>query len=89
MEGLVAPLVIVIVILVIFFQFVPFGLWVSAVASGVRVGFISLIGMRLRRVNPSRVINPTIKGTKAQVAKVTRLIRKSGVANTVKIKRAK
>ncbi|MBQ7265755.1 MAG: flotillin-like protein FloA [Firmicutes bacterium] len=65
MEGLVAPLVIVIVILVIFFQFVPFGLWVSAVASGVRVGFISLIGMRLRRVNPSRVINPIIKGTKA------------------------
>jgi len=55
----------VIVFFALFFYFIPFGLWVSAVSAGVKVSIFSLVGMRLRRVVPSRVINPLIKGTKA------------------------
>lgn len=50
---------------VVFFSFVPVMLWISALASGVRVGIITLVGMRLRRVIPSRIVNPMIKATKA------------------------
>lgn len=54
-----------IIFLSVFFSFVPIGLWISAFAAGVRVGIVNLIGMRLRRVVPSRVVNPMIKATKA------------------------
>src|ERR687890_399798 len=36
-----------------FFYFVPVGLWITALFSGVRVGMGTLIGMRLRKVNPA------------------------------------
>ncbi|MCX7772119.1 MAG: flotillin-like protein FloA [Clostridia bacterium] len=49
----------------LFFSFVPVGLWISAAAAGVKVGIFNLIGMRLRRVVPSRVVNPLIKAVKA------------------------
>lgn len=59
----------VIVLLIIFFcvimSFIPLRLWISAAAAGVHVSFFSLIGMRLRRVRPEKIINPMIKGTKA------------------------
>jgi len=48
-----------------FFSFVPVGLWISAYAAGVRIGIFTLIGMRLRRVIPSRIVNPMIKAEKA------------------------
>jgi len=51
--------------LVVFLTFVPIGLWISAIAAGVKVKILSLVGMRLRRVIPKRVINPLIKGRKA------------------------
>jgi len=49
----------------LFFSFVPVGLWISAAAAGVRVGLMNLVGMRIRRVAPARIINPLIKATKA------------------------
>lgn len=55
----------VIIFLSVFFSFVPVGLWISASAAGVKVGIFNLIGMRLRRVMPTRVVNPLIKATKA------------------------
>ncbi len=55
----------VIFILSLFFSFIPVRLWISAAAAGVKVGIFNLIGMRLRRVAPSRVVNPMIKATKA------------------------
>lgn len=64
----VAPIIIIALILialVILFTFVPVTLWISALAAGVKVGLFTLIGMRLRRVVPSRVINPLIKAYKA------------------------
>lgn len=51
-----------------FFSFVPVGLWISAVSAGVSVKIFSLIGMRLRRVRPERIIRPLIKGRKAGLA---------------------
>lgn len=61
----VAIVVAAIIVLAIFFTFVPVTLWISALAAGVRVSILTLIGMRLRRVIPSRVVNPLIKAHKA------------------------
>lgn len=57
--------IVIIIALIIFFRFVPVGLWITARFSGVRVRIIDLIGMRLRRVVPVRIIQPLIKATKA------------------------
>ncbi|WP_445490338.1 flotillin-like protein FloA [Niallia sp. 03133] len=61
--------VVIIVLAVIFLgvllTFVPVMLWISALAAGVRLSIFTLIGMRLRRVIPSRVVNPLIKAHKA------------------------
>lgn len=71
MDGLL-PLIflafLAIIVLSVFFTFVPVMLWISALASGVRVGIITLIAMRLRRVIPSRIVNPMIKAHKAGLA---------------------
>src|SRR5687767_12967848 len=48
-----------------FFYFVPIGLWITALFSGVRVGIGTLIGMRLRKVPPAEIIRPLISATKA------------------------
>ena len=58
-------LIVVLVLIILFFQFVPLGLWVSALAAGVRLQVLTLIGMRLRRVPAYAIINPLIKATKA------------------------
>lgn len=57
----------IIIFLALFFSFVPIGLWISAVAAGVKVSLISLVGMRLRRVPPHRIILPFIKAQKGGV----------------------
>jgi len=58
-------LVAIILFFVLFFYFIPLGLWISATAAGVKVGFFNLIGMRLRRVVPSSIVGPMIKSHKA------------------------
>ncbi|WP_423227566.1 flotillin-like protein FloA [Paenibacillus filicis] len=66
--GLISILFLVIVVIIalsVFFTFVPVMLWVAALASGVRISIITLVAMRLRRVIPSRIVNPMIKATKA------------------------
>ncbi|ERK31663.1 flotillin-like protein FloA [Clostridium intestinale] len=57
--------VVVVIILVVFFALVPLGLWVSSLAANVKVSIFNLIGMRLRRVVPSKIVIPLIKSTKA------------------------
>lgn len=68
MVGPIIVAAVVVFILIMFFSFVPVGLWISSMASGVRVGIFTLIGMRLRRVVPARIILPLIKATKAGIA---------------------
>ncbi len=50
----------VLIIFFVIYYFVPFGLWISAIASDVSVGLLDFIGMRLRRVSPPSIINPAI-----------------------------
>jgi uncharacterized protein YqfA (UPF0365 family) len=57
--------IIIIVIIIIVLSFIPVGLWISALAAGVKVGIIDLIGMRLRRVSPAQIVIPLIKADKA------------------------
>jgi uncharacterized protein YqfA (UPF0365 family) len=56
---------VVVIAVAVFMSFFPFMLWVSALASGVRISIITLVAMRLRRVIPTRIVNPLIKATKA------------------------
>ncbi|MBD8003612.1 flotillin-like protein FloA [Bacillus norwichensis] len=58
-------IVIAIIVVSVLITFVPIGLWISALAAGVKVGIFTLIGMRLRRVIPRRVVEPLIKAHKA------------------------
>ncbi len=55
----------VIIFLSIFFSFIPVGLWITAYFSGVKIGIFTLVGMKLRRVVPRKIVNPLIKATKA------------------------
>jgi len=71
MAGGIATLAIFIVIIFIavmfILSFVPVGLWISALAAGVKIGIFTLIGMRLRKVKPKRVVEPLIKARKAGI----------------------
>lgn len=55
----------VIVVVSVFLSFVPIMLWISALAAGVRISIFTLVAMRIRRVTPSRIVNPMIKAIKA------------------------
>jgi len=57
--------IVCIIALVLFFYFIPVGLWITAGASGVRISLGNLIGMRLRKVAPSKIISQLIKLQKA------------------------
>lgn len=65
---LAVPVIIIVaavIIVSLFLHFVPIGLWISAMAAGVSVGIVNLIGMRLRRVIPSKIILSLVKANKA------------------------
>lgn len=53
------------ILLIFLLSFIPIGLAISAVASGVHVSLFQLAGMRFRKVTPARIVNPLIKATKA------------------------
>lgn len=57
--------ILVIIVLFTLLNFVPVGLWISALASGVHVSIPTLVGMRIRRVQPKRLVNSMIKASKA------------------------
>lgn len=60
--------IVVLILISLFFRFIPVGLWITATFSGVKVGLGTLIGMRMRRVTPSKIINPLIKATKGGIS---------------------
>ena len=60
-------LCVIFLLIVAFFTIVPVGLWISAVAANVRVGIFNLVGMKLRRVVPKKIVFPLIKATKAGI----------------------
>ena len=70
MLTLILPLLLLVIAafaVVLFLHFVPLGLWISAMAAGVEVGIVTLIGMRLRRVPPASIVLPLIKANKAGI----------------------
>ena len=57
----------IIIFVILFFTMFPVGLWIEAMASGVHVSLFSMFGMRLRRINPAKIIRPLIQAQKAGV----------------------
>lgn len=47
------------------FSVIPIGLYIASLAAGVPVAIVTLIGMKLRRVPPHKIVNPLIKAEKA------------------------
>ncbi|MBQ2122187.1 MAG: flotillin-like protein FloA, partial [Bacteroidaceae bacterium] len=62
----------VVVILSIFFHFVPFFLWLSAKVSGVKISLIQLFLMRIRNVPPNIIVPSLIEAHKAGLHQITR-----------------
>ena len=58
-------LVIALIAVLIFFHFVPIGLWINAKTAGVRISLASLFFMRLRRVEPRTIVDALIVAHKA------------------------
>ncbi|RNC29457.1 MAG: hypothetical protein AWM53_00455 [Candidatus Dichloromethanomonas elyunquensis] len=58
-------MILALVLIMVLLTFIPIGLWISALAAGVNVGIFTLVGMRLRRVIPGRIVAPLIKAHKA------------------------
>ena len=61
-----------VVVLCIFFYYVPFFLWISARVSGVRISMIQLVLMRKRNVPASLIVRALIEAHKAGLKDVTR-----------------
>ena len=57
--------VVIVLFLIIISWLVPIGLWITAIAAGVKVGIFDLVAMRLRRVPPTAIVEPQINATKA------------------------
>lgn len=56
------------IFLMFFLYFVPVGLWITAISSGVKVRiFKDLVGMRLRKINPHVIVRAKITATKAGI----------------------
>ena len=58
-------IVLALIVLTVFLRFFPIGLWISAMASGVHISIGTLVGMRIRRIQPQRLVYPLIKANKA------------------------
>lgn len=56
---------IIIVAFFVFMYFVPLNLWITAVFSGVKVGLMQLVFMRIRKVPPRIIVDSLITSTKA------------------------
>ncbi len=73
MSGLmIFGLIIIGVILMMFFYYVPFLLWISAKVSGVSISLIQLFLMRIRKVPPHSIVRCMIEAHKAGLTQVQR-----------------
>ena len=61
-----------IILLAVFFHYVPFFLWLSAKVSGVRISLIQLFLMRIRNVPPYTIVPAMIEAHKAGLSNITR-----------------
>ena len=61
-----------IILLSIFFHYVPFVLWLSAKVSGVNISLMQLFLMRIRNVPPGEIVQAMIEAHKAGLQNITR-----------------
>ena len=61
--GIIVVLIVLLVIFVVLYQFI--GLYIRATVSGAKVGFVDLLGMRLRKVNALAIVNARIQASRA------------------------
>ena len=61
-----------IVALAVFFYFVPFLLWISALVSGVHISLVQHFLMRIRKVPPQIIVRAMIEAHKAGLKSITR-----------------
>ena len=62
----------VVVVLSVFFHYVPFVLWLSAKVSGVHISLVQLFLMRIRNVPPYTIVQAMIEAHKAGLQDITR-----------------
>ncbi len=60
-------IVVALIVLYLFFVFIPIRHWIAAIFSGVKIGMFSLIGMRLRQVPPHLIVDAMIQTKKAGI----------------------
>ncbi len=66
--GSILTILVVLFLAIIILYFIPLNLWITAVFSGVRLNpFKDLLGMRLRKVPPVRIVKPLITAHKAGI----------------------
>ena len=58
-------MLVIVVLLFLFTYLIPVRLWIAAWAAGIRVSILTLVGMRLRRVPPSIIVNSLVMSQKA------------------------
>ncbi|MBQ7519930.1 MAG: flotillin-like FloA family protein, partial [Clostridia bacterium] len=56
---------VVLLLVLVFLRYVPIGLWIRAMSSGVKIKISTLVGMRLRRISPHRLVDALIMVRKA------------------------
>ena len=57
--------------ILLFFYFIPLNLWIMARFSGVKVGLMNLVFMRVRRVPPGLIVRSLILANKAGLTEIT------------------
>ncbi|TAE19591.1 MAG: UPF0365 family protein [Bacteroidetes bacterium] len=57
----------VLILLFTFFYYVPIGLWITAQFSGIQISPLTLVSMRIRRVNPRLIVDSLIMSHKAGI----------------------
>ncbi len=74
----------------LFLYFIPIGLWITAIFSGVQVNLIELIFMRFRKVPPPLIVRSLILATKAGIKDIntqqleTHFLAKGNLINVIK-----
>lgn len=51
--------------------YIPVNLWIMAIFSGVRLGLLELVAMRIRNVRPRKIVLPLINASKAGLKEIT------------------
>lgn len=66
--GLVIGIVLIVLVIIAFFVIVPISTWFRALVSGASISMLKLVGMRLRKIKISMIVEAYITGKKAGLA---------------------